>query len=168
MENLNQIEKFDDYAVMTILSEAHGEFKVKIDLEDVEKVQLLKWVINTGNRKMHYAYNNKGLLLHRYVMDAPKGKDVDHIFGDTMDNRKSQLRICSRSENMSNSKHYANNTSGHRGVTWYKKNSKWMAYIMINYKHKNLGYYDEIEDAVAARKRAEEEHLHYKLSLQDK
>lgn len=156
---MNEIVELDDHAVMTIVSETHGEFKVKIDLEDVKKTQLLKWVINTGNRGMHYVFNNKGLLLHRYLMNAPSGKDVDHIYGDTMDNRKSQMRICSRSENMSNSKHYINNTSGHKGVTWHKKTERWMAYIKVNWKQKTLGYFGNIEDAVKAREEAEDKYF---------
>ncbi|WP_144509849.1 AP2 domain-containing protein [Bacillus sp. FJAT-22090] len=161
----NNIEILEEYAVMTIVSETHGTFKIKVDLEDVEKIQQVKWSVNHLNKKKYYVVTGKGILLHRLIMDAPKGKDIDHIYGDTMDNRKSQLRICDRKQNMSNSKHYANNTSGHRGVTWNKTVGKWMAYIMVNYKHKNLGYYVNKEDAINARKQADEKYLDYKNSL---
>lgn len=58
-----------------------------------------------------------------------------------------------------NSKLYSTNTSGHRGVTWSKKDNKWNAYLMINQKFKNLGYFSNIDDAVKRRKEAEIEYF---------
>lgn len=80
---------------------------------------------------------------------------IDHINGDTTDNRMDNLRVVEFSENMKNSKKYINNTSGIVGVRWYSQRSKWVAYISANGKRKQLGYYQSVEDAVAARNQAE-------------
>ena len=86
-----------------------------------------------------YAVNKNAGLLHRYISGAKNGDVVDHINGDTLDNRSSNLRICTYNENAINKKeNYANNKSGHRGVLWYHYNNmnKWMSYICINKKRK--------------------------------
>jgi len=54
---------------------------------------------------------------------------------------------------------YSTNTSGVKGVTWHKKTNKWMAYIHLGKKYKNLGYYDDLEEATKVRQEAEEQRL---------
>ena len=60
--------------------------------------------------------NRKILPMHRLITNAPKGLDVDHKNGDTLDNRKENLRLASRSQNEWNRKKQSNNTSGYKGV----------------------------------------------------
>lgn len=100
-------------------------------------------------------------MLHRLVMGNPKGMIIDHIDGDTMNNRKSNLRVCTFRENCRNRKMHRGNTSGYRGVTWVEKEQKWMAYIHIDMckKFKNLGYFENKEDAYKARLKAEEKYF---------
>jgi len=81
---------------------------------------------------------------------------VDHINHDTSDNRKENLRICTSAQNAKNKSTPKNNTSGITGVRWVEKRGKWHSYIRVNYKRINLGYYTDFEDAVAARKQAED------------
>lgn len=148
------------------------------DKEDYEKVKLHNWSISkclnkNSNLTPHFyasatVYDSgkgktrktHGILMHRYLMDAPKGKSVDHVNAITdneNDNRKSNLRICTQSENRQNYKGInPNNTSGYIGVTWNKVNEKWQAYVHGKYKYYNMGSYDDINDAVAARRRGEE------------
>ena len=76
----------------------------------------------------------KNIFLHRFIMNCPEGKEVDHINGDKLDNRKSNLRICTRSENAKNRRISKNNTSGFKGVHWHKGNKKWFAEICSNGK----------------------------------
>jgi hypothetical protein len=81
---------------------------------------------------------------------------VDHINHDRSDNRWLNLRMASQPDNAKNRKMNSNNSSGFRGVSWYKPSGKWMAYInTAPGKRKNLGYFDTILDAVAERVRAE-------------
>jgi hypothetical protein len=146
---------------------------LKIDKEDFGKVASVTWSIfrarnkDTNTEYFYYAQcnaivpgiSNKNQILHRVIMDAPKGMVVDHINKDTLDNRKSNLRICTQSENRRNTKAIcANNTSGVKGVTWSTKDNKWMSYVYLNNKFINLGYSDTIEEAAKKRKAGEEKY----------
>lgn len=64
---------------------------------------------------------------------------VDHINGDTLDNRRCNLRYATNQQNQANSKLKSNNTSGYKGVTWDPVNKKWVAQIMFNRKNIKLG-----------------------------
>jgi hypothetical protein len=87
------------------------------------------------------------ILLHRLLLNFPKNQDIDHINGNPLDNRLSNLRLCSHKENMRNSKKYKNNTSGYKGVSWSKSNKKWGATIWLENKKKFLGYFENAADA---------------------
>lgn len=80
---------------------------------------------------------------------------IDHINGNRSDNRLSNLSAASNLTNGKNQKRPSDNTSGHIGVCWSKRHQKWMSQIHVNGRGKFLGYFDEIQDAVAARKKAE-------------
>lgn len=79
--------------------------------------------------------------------------DTDHINGDKLDNRRANLRICTRSINLQN-KPYAKNKSGYRGVFKEPKAKRWFAYIFIDKKMVRLGRFDTPELAYEARKEA--------------
>lgn len=81
--------------------------------------------------------------------------EVDHINRNKLDNRRENLRICSRLENVRNTGLRTNNSSGVIGVYYRERFKKWHASIRINGKAKSLGYYHDKKDAIAARKRAE-------------
>lgn len=81
--------------------------------------------------------------------------EVDHINGDRADNRRENLRIVRRSENLKNRRMSSRNTSGHTGVRWVPHANKWSARIEADGKPIHLGYFASIEDAIAARKAAE-------------
>ena len=80
---------------------------------------------------------------------------VDHINGDSFDNRIQNLRVISRAENSKNRKVGARNTSGHMGVTWDESMKKWRAGIHSNGNKITLGFWKDKADAVQARKDAE-------------
>jgi hypothetical protein len=92
---------------------------------------------------------NKTFYLHRVLLNAPDNLEVDHINGDTLDNRKVNLRVVPRQQNAYNTKDRAN-SSGVRGVTWCKKNKKWKSQIKVLDKNHNLGYFNTIEEARVA------------------
>jgi hypothetical protein len=97
--------------------------------------------------------------MHRLIMDCPDDKVVDHIGGrgTENDNRKSNLRIATLSENSHNTKVRERNTTGCNGVNFCRQNGKYKAGIMINRKQIHLGYFTNLHDAVFARKKAEED-----------
>jgi hypothetical protein len=72
---------------------------------------------------------------------------IDHINLDPSDNRISNLRKCTLSQNQHNRTISKNNKSGYKGVCWNPKTSKWRAYIVLNWKQKHLGFFDDIKKA---------------------
>src|ERR1039457_4498915 len=86
-----------------------------VDDEDFDRINAIKWTYQ-GNRG--YAYNmsalgtKKCVLMHRYIMSPKKNEQIDHINHDKLDNRKSNLRICSNTQNGQNKYKTKNNTSG--------------------------------------------------------
>jgi hypothetical protein len=91
-------------------------------------------------------------------LKAHIGAIVDHINHDKLDNRKSNLRLCNQSENMANQIKRISNTSGYKGVYWSTEKNKW--YVKIGVKNKNIhiGYYENFEDAIIERIKAEDEY----------
>lgn len=87
---------------------------------------------------------------------------VDHINGDTEDNRIANLRIITPSENQKNCKRRTDNSSGCTGVVWYKSIGKWGATYFSKGKRHHLGVFENFDDAVTARKAAEQKHEYHK------
>ena len=134
-----------------------------IDLEDLERVKPYKVYIRTQGSKI-YAFisekenTGKKIFLHRFLMNVHNDKYtpdkvIDHINGDSLDNKKSNLRICNQDQNMKNI-HTSRKVTG---VLWLKANKKWTARIMFNYKGYHLGNYDNYYEAVLARITKEQE-----------
>ena len=107
------------------------------------------YVVYSGTKDGLY---NKSL--HRIIMDAPDDKMVDHINGNKRDNRRENLRLCNSSENNRNVGKKSTNTSGFKGVSWYKGEGKWRAQIRVDGKKKHLGYFDDPETAYRSYCRA--------------
>ena len=123
----------------------------RVDKEDYQMLIKYIWHISSNG----YACSQK-IRMHRLIMNAKEGEVVDHINGNTLDNRKCNLRICSQLENCRHKvKLSTNNKSGKIGVHWKKSKNKWVARIHINKKEKFLGYFDDINSAIDARKEAE-------------
>ncbi len=126
-----------------------------IDLDDFDKIKNIRWSLETGDYLAGYTESGKRVRMHRLIANCPKGSIVDHINHNTLDNRKSNLRICNSKENAKNHKVNSKNKSGFSGVTYRKDNKKWRATITADYKIINLGCFNTKEEAIEARKRAE-------------
>ncbi len=85
-----------------------------------------------------------------YYGKWPKGQ-IDHINGDRADNRIGNLRDVNSSKNSRNSKMKSNNTSGHNGIYWYERYGKWQVSGGADGRKKHIGYFEDLEDAIAAR-----------------
>lgn len=96
-------------------------------------------------------------LMHRFIMkDKLSGKlQVDHINMNKTDNRQSNLQVVTQQENLHKKSKYSSNTSGHTGVKWNKRLSKWQVQITRNKQRVHLGVFDNLQDAVIARRKAE-------------
>lgn len=133
------------------------------DLEDYEKIKDYCWYINQQGYVMAYDCNAKDsgshILMHRLIMCFPDEIEVDHINHNKRNNKKENLRIVNDSQNQMNKKKQKNNTSGVTGVRWHKKHRKWYAHIGVNRNQIHIGSFDTFEEAVVARKEAEEKYF---------
>lgn len=126
-----------------------------VDDEDFEKVNQYKWYCQViGNNK--YAYRTeriKGtkkkatILMHRLILGVIKDMEVDHIDMNGLNNSRSNLRICTHTENNRNKRLNKNNTSGYKGVYFDKYKKRWQAQIMVNRKMIPLGGFEDIKEA---------------------
>jgi hypothetical protein len=115
------------------------------------------YVIITLNYKRYRAHR----LAWLYMYGVWPKDQLDHINRVSHNNRIANLREVSNSENQQNSGIQTNNTSGHKGVSWIKGRRKWHAKIRLNNNFIHLGIFINLDDAVAARKQAEEQlHTH--------
>lgn len=158
---LNRVE-FDEHSAYIYVS---GRDKPAIiDKEDYEKAKNFHW-----NNETPYLYttttvqkNNKKQIirLHRLILGIEDNDVfVDHINGNPLDNRKSNLRVVTPQQNAFNHKVRKNNTSGVSGVRLIKKNNTWNSRIVVNKKEISLGCYKSFKDAVTARKEAEKKYF---------
>lgn len=151
---VNCYKEYDNYVVG--ITNENIEFK--IDKSDYDKIKDYCW-ISHDKGYIHTRMGNKMVNLHRFVMNAPDDMFVDHINGDKTDNRKCNLRLCTNSQNQMNAKTSSRNTSGVKGVSWINKYQKWRASIRVNGTLISLGQYKIFDDAVKARKEAEQKYF---------
>ena len=97
----------------------------------------------------------KRVFLHNALMKPKDGQVVDHKNGNTLDNRRLNLRTCSLQDNSKNRKTYTSNRLGVRGVSFNKKEQKYIARIQVDKKPIFLGYFDTLEQASEVRQNAE-------------
>ena len=125
-----------------------------IDQDDYKAISQFKWQAHYDpSLGQYYAVDTRWhkekkvyytARMHREIMNCPNGMEVDHINGNKLDNRKCNLRICTRTQNMHNRKKYKNSTNNYKGV--FRHGEKWRASIMANRKKHYLGVFEtEIE-----------------------
>ena len=141
-----------------------GNRKPKMGLVDNEDIPVLSkrvWAISSAGYAFSSEKGNKNHkdLLHRMVMQVEDGVLVDHINHETLDNRKCNLRKCTRSQNYMNEGLSVRNTSGVRGVSYNKLRNKWIAQISLKGICHIQNKYDTFEEAVKERKRLEKEYF---------
>lgn len=130
------------------------------DKENIEK--LLKYYWNERKGYARSSIGMKKIYAHRIVMnvsDYEINKQIDHINGNTLDNRKQNLRVVTSQQNGMNSAIRKDNTSGITGVGWDKSKNMWYARIQYNNKQIFLGYFTKFEDAVTTRIKAENKYF---------
>lgn len=128
-----------------------------LDLGDIHLVEGINWQASVGPSTVYAAGktraedgNRKTIKMHRIIMDAEKGVEVDHIDGNGLNNRRNNLRLVSVSQNRQNSTAKSRNKSGFKGVSWDAKNRKWRSQIVANGRTIHLGRFVKLEDAVLA------------------
>jgi hypothetical protein len=137
---------------MHITSKTYGTHIVYFDIEDFDKIKGYNWYIDKRGSN-YYARAKSGeslIYMHRLISNAKLSEDVDHINGNGLNNFKSNLRPCSHIENSRNQCIRKNNTTGLKGVSFYKPSNKYRAYIVLNNKQLHLGYFDVAREAANA------------------
>ena len=135
-------------------------YEAIVDAEDVPLINWRSWnpliqKINVYARSKDR--NKKTIYMHRIIANAPEEMDVDHINGNTLDNRKSNLRLATTSENSCNSRSHRATKSGIKGVSPSMTGKTWVASIRKDGKTRYLGCFQTKEDAAAAYARASAE-----------
>lgn len=114
-----------------------------VDAVDFQELSKWRW------RKTSHGYIARGLrvngkqkqvYMHRHIMSPERGMVVDHKNGNGLDNRRSNLRVCTQAQNVANSRMKNTNTSGFKGVCWSEPMQKWVARLTVDYKQVVLGY----------------------------
>lgn len=155
----NKIKIKTDFAELLIFDSYTGKIKATslIDIEDVEYVKKYRWCVRSKGY-VGRVENKKLILLHRKLLNCEDKVIVDHINKSRLDNRKSNLRMCSHQNSLFNSSIKSNNNSGVTGVGWDAKCKKWRARISINRKLASLGFFENKNDAIIARLTAEKKY----------
>jgi len=136
---------------------------VRVDDEDYEKLNKFKWFAEfIPRRNGWYAARNarkhegRGLIrMHRAILDAPSGLDVGHLSGDGLDNRKTNLRVCTRAQNICNNRPCKRARSKFKGVFFDNRPgtllNRWTAQITVDGRCTTLGRFPTEEDAARER-----------------
>ena len=154
---------------MAQISLSHGLFTT-VDEADLDRLSAFKWkaLINECNT---YAYRNSKLpsgkkiviFMHREINGTPIGMITDHINGNSLDNRKENLRSATHAQNMANRKKAKSNRSGFKGVYFDPSKNSFVAEINSGNKRTRLGKFSTAEEAYSAYVRASLE-IHGKFS----
>ena len=143
-----KIEGYDNYSI-----------SLEGEVRNEKSGRILKPSLHKGYYQVSLCKNGirRQVRIHRLIADAfiPKkeGKDcVDHIDSNRSNNSLENLRWCSQKENCQNQSLSKRNTSGVKGVSFIKRDQKWMAHITIDKKLINLGCFDTLEEATLVRR----------------
>jgi len=151
---------------MNIIPLTHGMFAV-VDSDVADEMSKHKWMARRSNGGWYAARavwmptekKCRQISMHRLIAGATKGQFVDHIDGDTLNNKRENLRICTNAQNLQNMRAHKGRST--KGVHFTKKRSHlcnpWHAYITLNRKRKHLGYFSSAESAQAAYNTAADE-----------
>lgn len=136
---------------------ATGEVAL-VDDEDYDRVAGSKWWLLTTPAGGRYAYQpatradggHTSVLMHRVIMNARPRQQVDHKNGNGLDNQKSNLRVCTISQNNANKKKRPGQSSQFKGVSWNKTRKRWQAFIKKEGRSMFIGYFDDETTAAKA------------------
>lgn len=126
-----------------------------VDDEDFNRLNEWAWSARKGKNGKWYAHRSNGeknptVHMHREIMGAKEGEQVDHWNGNGLDNRRENLRLCSNQQNSQNRGLGRNSSTGFKGVTWHKGREKYRAYIKVNGRQIHIGYYKTSIEAAQA------------------
>jgi hypothetical protein len=124
-----------------------GKYAI-VDDEDYDRVMKYKWYAQRRHAGKFCATGripgrSSRMLLHRFLLLPPPGMQVDHIDGNPLNNRRSNLRICTNAQNSMNSLKAKKKTSTFKGVFWNRESRKWKSAISPNGRQIHLGFFSD-------------------------
>jgi len=132
----------------------NSSLETSVDDEDFELLSENRWRISPRGYVYRYeqvAGQSKTLLMHRVVLNAPKGIGVDHRELPRYNNQKHNLRLATQSQNGANARvSLRPKTSRYKGVWWSRHRGRWVAELMLHRKKIHLGVFLKEEEAAAA------------------
>jgi hypothetical protein len=147
---------------MSAIQLSRGKQTIVSD-EDIEYLNQWKWSVHADNHGGIYAWRHPrvsgkrvAVRMHNVVVERmtgkpiPEGCQVDHIDGNTLNNRRGNLRLVTPSQNCMNRRGKRGTSSSFKGVSWREDSRKWRAVITVDGKRKSLGSYDSEEEAARA------------------
>ncbi len=163
LKNLFEIK--GDITEIYITNKKGQKFTVLIDTEDFDKIKKHSWSATEKKKNSGVFYvrcgagpEGKYLSIHKCILNYPSSLMCDHINRNPLDNRKSNLRLCTNQQNSFNKPPSVKNKTGVTGVHFSKQTNKWTVQMRINGKAKHYGLFSNFEEAVKRRKELEEEH----------
>lgn len=131
-----------------------------IDDADLATVGSFKWHAHRSSTKRETFYaarmvnvpgkGQRKQFMHSLIVEKPEGMEVDHVNHNGLDNRRSNLRVCTKAENQRNQSKTVGKSSRFKGVTWHKQTGRWCAQIWANKRNNSLGLFTSEEDAARA------------------
>jgi hypothetical protein len=146
----NNVKVIGEFAELLVCNE-NGDIVARplIDLEDVNRVLVHRWHL-TSNGYIASRIDGRIITLQRFILNIEGKREGDHINRDILDNRKSNLRPCSDSQNKMNRPMQHDNKTGYKGVSYCNYYKKWRATINKNRKQISVGYFKNPLDAALA------------------
>lgn len=149
----NKINTYDEYATVVVKIKDE-KIEALIDIEDIDLIKDYKW---HGSKHSNGYYIATGgststnrMYLHTLIVGNKQGYDIDHINGNTLDNRKCNLRFIPHSDNGSNRTYQSNNKLKHKNICYDKSRNKYS--VQIKYKDKSFKKrYNTLDEAIEAR-----------------
>lgn len=135
---------------------------VIVDEADYDWLSRYNWTRSGPKIGKNYATSTvekKRVYMHRLILGAKTGEQVDHINGDALDNRRANLRLCTKQQNTANSGLPSTNTSGLKGASFDRTKNRWASRIGVNGKYLHLGRFKTKEEAALAYDKAAVEHF---------
>lgn len=128
-----------------------------VDEADAEMVSRYRWCyLNVGYAARHERIDGKDrmILMHRFLLGASPEQLVDHINGNGLDNRRENIRLCTKADNQRNQRRNSKNTTGYKGVSFDKARGKYIASIQVLGTQIHLGRFSTAEEASKAYEEA--------------
>lgn len=134
-----------------------GGYTTIVDDQDFDDLNKFRWFYSCGYARRDPQINKikNRVYLHRQVLGLSSNLgDVDHINGNKLDNRRSNLRLCTHQNNIRNQAIRSNNKSGYKGVSWDKSRNLWESRIYYKNKLLSLGRFKNAVDAAKVYNKA--------------